>query len=201
MAIKSFKQFLSEADNLNWVKSGFQSFKSQFETKVKETTQQPFEVIPTKHYFDQVLMRTGDDPKFRGNIFITEAEMSNIYNKIINKFFVNENGNGGIIKVKSPTNFKVKTGSLVGNRDNTQSGEWEFQHKITMPDNAPHYRCAVYVVAFIAKKENGKDVIINKSQMRLITMMPSDKDGKDDFKDTTGLTESIDFDTINYIED
>jgi hypothetical protein len=199
--IKSFKQFLAEADNLSWIIAGFKSFKSEFESKVREYTKLPFEVISTKHYPEQINMRTGVDPKFKGNFFITESEMTNIYNKIINKFFVNENGNGGIIKVKSPTNFKIKTGSLIVNRDNTQTGEWEFQHKITNIDDPSHFRCAVYVVVFVARKENGKDVIFNKPQMRMITMMPSDKDGKDDYQDTTGLTESIDYDTLNYIED
>lgn len=51
------------------------------------------------------------------------------------------------------------------------------------------------------KKENGKDVITNKPEVRMITMLPTNKEGKDDFPDTNSLNESIDHDNLNFIED
>lgn len=201
MKFPSFKQFITEEETKSWIKSTFNNFKSELESKVKEITNLPFRVVGTDHYFEQVTMRTGIDHKFKTNIGITESEIVNIYDKIINKFFNVENGNGGIIKIKSPNIFKIKKSSLVVNKDNTQSGEWEFQHKIKNIDDPTNFRCAVYVIKFIMKKENGKDVITNKPEVRMITMLPTNKEGKDDFPDTNSLNESIDHDNLNFIED
>ena len=200
MELKSFKLFISEAITQGWIKTTFDSFKNEFETKVKEFTGKPFKVGIPVHYFEQLEMRTGIDPKAKDNIFITEPEIINIYDKIQNKFFNHSSGNGGVIKVKSPNNFKINPETLRVNRDGTQTADWEFQHKISFED---HFRCALYAVSIVVAKELGKDVVIAKPELRFITIFPSNRDGKDNpkYKFTNELTESVNLDTLNYNED
>lgn len=193
----NFKKFLVENEK-SWIRSTFNHFKSELESKVKEYTKKPFEVIASKHFFDQVELRSGDDPKFKGNVHITADEMKHIYDRIEAKFFTQSHGNGGLIKVKSPTNFKINPKYTTVNRDNTQTAEWEFQHKITF-DN--HFRCVLYSLVIVIKKENGKDVIVDKPKVKMITILPSNKEGKDDFPLTNELNESIELEYFNELED
>lgn len=196
--IKRFVHFLTEGEIENWIKATFNKFKTTLEAKVKEFTGKPFVVTPSKHYFEQIDLRSSNDPKHKDNISITDREMEFIYDKIVNKFFNNTNGNGGIIKVKSPNNFKINPKLTTTNPDGSKKAEWEFQHKVTFEE---HFRCIVYSVVIIIKNEGGKEIVVDKPQVKMITILPSNKDGRDDYPQTNGLTESIDFDALNYIED
>jgi hypothetical protein len=78
------------------------------------------------------------------------------------------------------------------------SNEWEIQHKIFV-SGCKNFRCIVYIVKPIIV---GKDVT-GIASINFITINDLNRDGKNDtkYKSTTAITESINWDTINEIED
>lgn len=199
MKIKSFKSFLIEALDRAWIQSAYNEFKSTLESRYRELyPDQKFKVTDTNHIIDQVVKRSSppevntDEPT---NIPITEDELKHIFEVLIDRFF--RPAPEGIVSVKSPEGvYKVN-----------DHGEWEFQHKIFMTDKK-NFRCIIYAVRLgVETKLNKKGVkylaVVGLPEFKFITILPSGREGKDNpkYKNTNGLTESLNLSTINEIED
>lgn len=173
MNIKSFKQYLTEATSLKEAQEIFNNFKEKLESKYRETNPN-FKVLSSSHIFDRITERVPN-----------KSELENIFNKIYERFF-KPRFNKGFSTQIDPGAFRLSS-----------SNEWEIQHKIFV--GGKNFRCIVYIVKPVIV---GKDVT-GIASINFITINDLNRDGKNDpkYKNTTAITESISWDTINEIED
>jgi hypothetical protein len=173
MQIKNFKQFINEATSVKEAQEIFNEFKAKLESKYQEVNPN-FKVLGSSHLFDRVVERLNN-----------KNELTNIFNKVYDRFFKSTFQKGFSTQI-DPGAFKL-----------SPSKEWEIQHKIFI--DPKNFRCIVYTVKPIIV---GKDVN-GIASMNFITINDLNRDGKNNpaYRNTTAITESIDWDTINEIED
>ena len=197
MKLKSFKQHLVEDIQRSEAQSLYNEFKQKIESRYKEI-QPKFTVEDKNHIIDQIVKRSSPanisgEPN---NIQITTEELKHIFDVITDRFFRSKEEGGISTQISPDAIFMVNP-----------TGEWEFQHKIFF-DEKKHYRCVIYAVKInVEKKVNAKGKeylkVMGIDDLKLITIQPSDRDGKDNpkYRFTNGIVEAINEETLNEIED